>query len=64
MLEAYNFSLVGINNAIAAQAVLLLLSINSDPADRIIAATSLVHNATLVTADENLRAAPILTTIW
>jgi PIN domain nuclease of toxin-antitoxin system len=64
MLAAYNFSIIGINNAIAAQAVSLPMSINNDPADRIIAATSLIYGAVLITADENLRAAPMLTTIW
>mgnify|MGYP001545410112 CR=1 FL=1 len=38
--------------------------INNDPADRLIAATSVLANAPVVTADENLRAATMLETIW
>ena len=39
-------------------------SVNHDPADRIIAATSLVEDAPLVTADRNLIKAKIINTIW
>lgn len=39
-------------------------TINSDPADRIIAASSLVTKTPLVTADENLRKSDIVQTIW
>ncbi len=39
-------------------------TINSDPADRIIAASSLVTKTPLVTADENLRKSNIVQTIW
>ena len=39
-------------------------SINSDPADRIIAASSLITKTPLVTADENLRKSELLQTIW
>lgn len=38
--------------------------IAKDPADRVIAATALVHGALLVTADEKLRAALPELTIW
>ena len=38
--------------------------INNDPADRIIAATSIIHNAQLVTADTNLRDNDLLDTVW
>lgn len=37
---------------------------HGDPADRIIAATSIVHRASLITADEKLRAIPKLRCIW
>jgi PIN domain nuclease of toxin-antitoxin system len=40
------------------------LFIHGDPADRLIAATSLVHRASLITADEKLRAIPQLRCIW
>jgi len=39
-------------------------SINSDPADRLIAATALVNGVALVTADRNLRSVPDLITVW
>ena len=39
-------------------------SVNRDPVDRIIAATSLVEDAPLVTADKNLIKAKIINTIW
>ena len=39
-------------------------TINSDPADRIICASSLVTKTPLVTADENLRKSELLRTIW
>ena len=35
-----------------------------DPADRLIAATALVHGARLVTADSRLRGLPQLQTVW
>ncbi len=41
-----------------------LLSGRTDPFDRIIAATALVHRATLVSADERLHGIPGLKTIW
>lgn len=39
-------------------------SIHGDPADRIIAATTLSLGASLVTADRKLRRSPLLPTIW
>jgi len=39
-------------------------TINKDPSDRIIAATSIIHTAPLVTADTNLINAKEITTIW
>lgn len=38
--------------------------LHGDPADRLIAATALVHKAPLVTADEKLRRVPGLRCIW
>ena len=38
--------------------------VHGDPADRLIAATALVHHARLVTSDERLRSVATLRTIW
>jgi PIN domain nuclease of toxin-antitoxin system len=64
MLKAYNFSVVCINAAIAATAVLLPANVNKDPADRIIVATALSLNIPLISADTNLRSSSVVTTIW
>jgi PIN domain nuclease of toxin-antitoxin system len=40
------------------------LFIHGDPADRLIAATSLIHRALLITANEKLRTVPTLQCIW
>jgi len=37
---------------------------NKDPTDRIIAATSIIENARLVTADKKLRQSSKVATIW
>ena len=46
--------------AVAADA----LSMHSDPADRLIAATALEHMAPVVTRDEHLRSCAWLQTVW
>jgi PIN domain nuclease of toxin-antitoxin system len=38
--------------------------LHGDPADRLIAATAIVHNATLITADAQLRKIRELNTLW
>lgn len=55
---------VPVDNRLAAQAVLLESFPHRDPADRIITATALSRGATLVTADERLRAYKPLSTLW
>jgi PIN domain nuclease of toxin-antitoxin system len=55
---------VPVDNAVALRAVALPESFSRDPADRIIAATALGLGATLVTADEHLRAYGPLVTLW
>ena len=40
------------------------LDLHGDPADRMIAATTLAHRARLVTKDEQLRAVQALDTVW
>jgi PIN domain nuclease of toxin-antitoxin system len=55
---------VPVDNAVALRAAGLPASFPRDPADRIIAATALGLGATLVTADERLRAYRPLVTLW
>ena len=38
--------------------------LHGDPADQLIAATAMEHGAELVTKDENLRAFPLVRTVW
>lgn len=49
---------------IAELSTTLPSEINGDPADRLIAATSIITNTSLITADKNLRQSSILNTIW
>ena len=53
-----------ITPAIAGTAVQFPDEYPKDPADRLIGATSIVEQLTLVTADEQLRSTPLLQTIW
>jgi len=63
-LQSRNISVISISPEIAELSVSFDTDINSDPADRIIAATSIIHNARLVTADKNLRATEMVDTLW
>ncbi|MDM3871935.1 type II toxin-antitoxin system VapC family toxin [Porticoccus sp. W117] len=63
-LQSRNISVRSISPEIAELSVNLGTEINNDPADRIIAATSIIHNARLVTADNNLRNSEIVDTVW
>ena len=63
-LESRNISVVSISPEIAELSTNFGSEINNDPADRIIAATSIIHNAQLITADSNLRNSEIIDTIW
>ena len=64
LLQSRNYLVQDITPEIADLSVNLGSEINQDPADRLIAATSILSNAPLVTADENLRRATVLETIW
>lgn len=57
-------SFVPVDNHIVVRAVQLEGFPHRDPADRFIVATALGLNATLVTADDRLRAYPPLRTAW
>jgi PIN domain nuclease of toxin-antitoxin system len=64
-VEALPFlSFVPVDNRIAVRAVELQDFPHRDPADRIIAATTLGLGASLVTADARLRAYRPLKTVW
>jgi len=54
--------LIPITVAVAAHTA--RLNMHGDPADRLIVASVLVHKCTLATADENIRNARIVQTIW
>ena len=64
ILSSRNYTVVNISPEIAELSVNLDHEINSDPADRLIAATSILKQAPVVTADKNLRNATILETLW
>ena len=64
ILSSRNYTVVNISPEIAELSVNLDDDINSDPADRLIAATSILKQAPVVTADKNLRNATILETVW
>lgn len=59
-----NYIFQPITPEIAELSTKLTSNINSDPADRLIAATSKISNAPLITADRNLRKSETLNTIW
>lgn len=63
-LQSRNVSIQSISPEIAELSVNFSAEINNDPADRIIAATSIIHNARLVTADQNLLTSEMLDTVW
>lgn len=64
ILGSRNYTIVGISPEIAEVSVNFDDEINSDPADRLIAATSILKDAPIVTADKNLRNAAVVETIW
>ena len=63
-LQSRSIIVKSISPEIAELSVNFGSGINSDPADRIIAATSIIYNAQLVTADKNLRNSELLDTVW
>jgi PIN domain nuclease of toxin-antitoxin system len=64
LLQSRNFQIQPITPEIAELSVNFGTEINNDPADRLIAATSILKNIPIITADQNLRDATILETIW
>lgn len=63
ILAARSIQVLPITPEIAFLSVSLPL-VQADPADRIIAATTVFHNAELITADEKLRQCGEVKTIW
>lgn len=59
-----NYLFQSITPEIADLSTRLYSEINSDPADRIIAATSMITNTPLITSDKNLRLSKNINTIW
>jgi PIN domain nuclease of toxin-antitoxin system len=64
LLQSRNFLVRAITPEIAELSVNFGSEINNDPADRLIAATSILLNAPVVTADKYLRKASFLKTVW
>jgi len=64
ILESNKYVLIGITPEIAELSTDLFSDNNKDPADRIIASTSIIENAKLVTADKKLRQSRKVATIW
>ena len=64
LLQSRNYHIQEITPDIAELSVNLGPEINNDPADRLIAATSILRNAPVITADQNLIEATLLETIW
>ena len=64
LLQSRNFRIQEITPEIAELSVNFTLELNNDPADRLIAATSILLSAPIVTADQNLREATVIETIW
>ena len=63
-LQSRNIQVQSITPEIAELSVNFSSEINNDPADRLIAATSLIRNASIITSDNNLRDFEMLDTIW
>jgi PIN domain nuclease of toxin-antitoxin system len=62
-LDARGVRVLPITPEIAVESTRLDLP-QGDPADRLIAATAIAHGAVLLTADQSLRASPVVETLW
>jgi len=63
-LQSRNISVVQISPVIAELSTNFGSDISNDPADRLIAATSIIHNAQLITADKKLLESEMVDTLW
>ena len=64
LLQANKTIVQSISPQIATLAAQFPEPINKDPADRLIAATTVTENATLITADRNLQNSTLIPTLW
>lgn len=64
LLQAKNIETLGINVEIATTSAANLAFKHFDPVDRLIAATTMHHNAKLITCDKHLQNVSGLTVIW
>ena len=64
LLQSRSYLVRAITPEIAELSVNFTAELNNDPADRLIAATSVLLNAPVVTADKNLRDSSFVETIW
>ncbi len=64
ILESNKYVFRGITPEIAWLSTDLFSDNNKDPTDRIIAATSIIESANLITADKELRQSKKISTIW
>ena len=64
LLQANKTIVRAITPLIVTIAVQLPPEINKDPADRLITATALAEDVPLITADRNLQASPLISTLW
>ena len=64
VMNSNNYHLQNITPEIAEKSTSLPDEVSKDPADRIIAATSIIKKVPLVTADKNLIKAKSIETIW
>jgi PIN domain nuclease of toxin-antitoxin system len=64
LVQANNLKILPISTHIATVSVQLPEKVNKDPADRLIVATAISENLSLLTADQNLRSTHLITTIW
>jgi len=58
------FHFIPVTNQIAVKSVNLPGKLHSDPADRIIIATAMIQEATLITADDKILEYPHVETLW
>ena len=64
LIEATGASVRELTAEIAALSTQLPSDFPKDPADRLIAATAIVEGVPLVTRDKNIRACPLIKTVW